>query len=175
MVRRQPLTSSGSTILSRSLENHHAWLPSFWKKRKGLCPLTCFLARNLQEIGLLTSTLLSMVSRVTGRPWETSHPPPSCIFLPPTLSNHSHTHWIRKVNLNTSVLISGMPQRSNSCWPLFRTHDPVCPKSSLGELQIIYTISTSYGECRARRVYSPHLLYYKDNLLPSTGSYAYQE
>lgn len=86
--------------------------------------------------------------------------PPYSLSLPTS----SHTHWIRKVNLNTSVHISRMPQRKNSCWPLLWTHDPICPKRILGELQLIYTISTSYGECKTRRVYSPHLLSYIVNV-----------
>lgn len=58
IVRSQPLTSSGSTILSWPWENSHAWFFSFQKNFKGSHPLICFLAQKLQEIELLTSTLL---------------------------------------------------------------------------------------------------------------------
>lgn len=161
MVRRQPLTSPGSAVLSRPWENRHAWFSSFLEKKKirGLHPFPCVLAQNLQEIKLLTSTLLSVVS-VLGPHGNLPILPLAVSPFPPTLHKRSHTRWVRKVNPNTSVRIPGMPQRSNSCWPLFGTHDPVCPQSSLGALQLTYTVSTSYGEWKARREYSSHLLWY---------------
>lgn len=101
--RRQPLTSSGSTILSWPWENCHDWFSSFQKNFKSPHPLTCFLAKKLQEIELLTSTLLSMVSHGNLLTLSTAVSPFPLPFPP-----GSHTHWIRKVNLNTSVHISGM-------------------------------------------------------------------
>lgn len=120
---------------------------------------------------LFTSTVFSVISHVTGPQGTLPTLPAVASPFPRPLPTGSHTHCIRKVSPNTSVHISGMPQRSNSCWPLFQTHDPVCPKSSLDELQLIYTISTSYGERRLKRVYSPHMLWYKDNLLSGAGSF----
>lgn len=121
MVRQQPLTSSGSAILSWPWENRHAWFSSFLEKCWGP-----------------SSTNMFFSTESPGRCFQWSHvtgPHGNLLTLPTAVSHYpqpfptgSHTHWIRKVSLNTSVLSSGIPQRSNSCWPLFQTHDPVCPQ-----------------------------------------------
>ena len=176
LVKRQPLTSSGSTILSWPWENCQAWFSSLQKNFKGPHPLTGFFSIETPGNKTVNFSVAFHGLSCYWAPVGAFSPSPRLWLPPPSpFSTSSHTHWIRKVNLHTSVHISGMPQRSNSCWPLFQTHDPVCPKSSLGELQLIHTISTSYGECRARRAYSPSLICYKTTcfqvLDPVTADY----
>lgn len=146
------------------------WLPS---------PLLQFLQpfillkQHPQEIKLLTSTLLSVAAHVTAPPMGIcSSTPPRRGSMSPTLS-YKFPHSLNKEGQSEHICpLSGMSQKSNSCWPLFQTHCPVCPKGSLDELQLIYTNSTSYRECRARMLHSPVLwLWHKCNLLLRTGSY----
>lgn len=169
-VSRPPLTSSGTATPSYSWESCHA-LASFSTATifTALHPLKAASPGNKTVNFNIALCGCSCYCPPMG---ICSSTPPRRGSMSPTLS-YKFPHSLNKEGQSEHICpLSGMSQKSNSCWPLFQTHCPVCPKGSLDELQLIYTNSTSYRECRARMLHSPVLwLWHKCNLLLRTGSY----
>lgn len=128
MVRRWPLTSPGSAILSGPWENCHAWFSSFQKKCKDLPPPHMCFSTDPPGNRTVNFNIAFNALSYYWAPMGT-FPPSPLFYLPPPYPFQPFPHSVNKEGQSEYICPHfWKPQRRNSCWPLFRTHDLFVPK-----------------------------------------------
>lgn len=123
-----PLTSPGSAILSGSWENCHAWFSSFRKKCKDLPPPHMCFSIDPPGNRAVNFNIACNALSYYWAPMGT-FPPSSLFYLPPPYPSQPFPHSVNKEGQSEYICPHfWKPQRRNSCWPLFRTHDLFVPK-----------------------------------------------